>query len=268
LVGRTLKEADFRGRYQAAVLAIHRSGKRVDEKLGTVRLKVGDTLLLLTDRGFRDRWRDRTDFLLVSRLGGAPPAATRKAPLVGLIAFLIVLVAGVGLLPILHTALLGGMALLVLGVLTPADARAAVDLDVIVMIASAFGLGAALQVSGLADTLAYGLVAVFGSLGPAGVVLGVVLATSLLTELVTNNAAAVLVYPVAMAVAATTGLEPRELAMAVAVMASASFLTPIGYQTNTMVYGPGGYRFTDYVRLGLPLNLAVAAAVVLAVTLT
>jgi di/tricarboxylate transporter len=268
LVGRTLKEADFRGRYQAAVLAIHRSGKRVADKLGTVRLKVGDTLLLLTDRSFRDRWRDRNDFLLVSRLGGAPPAATRKAGLVGLIAFLIVFVAGVGLLPILHASLLGAMALVVLGVLTPADARAAVDLDVIVMIASAFGLGAALQVSGLASTLAFGLVGVFGSLGTTGVVLGVVLATAILTELVTNNAAAVLVFPIAMAVAAATGLEPRELAMAVAVTASASFLTPIGYQTNTMVYGPGGYRFSDYVRLGLPLNLVVMSTVVTMVVLT
>jgi di/tricarboxylate transporter len=268
LVGRTLKEADFRGRYQAAVLAIHRSGQRVDEKLGTVRLKVGDTLLLLTDRGFRDRWRDRTDFLLVSRLGGSPPAATKKAGLVGVIAFLIVFVAGAGLLPILHAALLGAMALVVLGVLSPADARAAVDLDVIVMIASAFGLGAALHVSGLADTLAYGLVGAFGVLGTAGVVLGVVLATATLTELVTNNAAAVLVFPVAMAVAASTGLEPRELALAVAVTASASFLTPIGYQTNTMVYGPGGYRFTDYLRLGLPLNLVVITTVVTIVTLT
>lgn len=268
LVGRTLKEADFRGRYQAAVLAIHRSGKRVDEKLGTVRLKVGDTLLLLTDRGFRDRWRDRTDFLLVSRLGGAPPAVSKKAGLVGLIAFLIVFVAGAGLLPILHIALLGAMALVVLGVLSPADARASVDLDVIVMIASAFGLGAALRVSGLADLLAHGLLGVFGFLGTPGVVLGVVLTTVILTELVTNNAAAVLVFPIAMAVASATGIEPRELAMAVAVTASASFLTPIGYQTNTMVYGPGGYRFTDYLRLGLPLNLVVVITVVTIVTLT
>jgi di/tricarboxylate transporter len=93
-------------------------------------------------------------------------------------------------------------------------------------------------------------------------------ATATLTELVTNNAAAVLVFPIAMAVAASTGLEPRELAMAVAVTASASFLTPIGYQTNTMVYGPGGYRFTDYLRLGLPLNLVVITTVVTIVTLT
>jgi di/tricarboxylate transporter len=263
LVGQTLQEAEFRSRYQAAVVAIHRAGQRVDAKLGQVRLRVGDTLFLLGDPGFRDRWYDRNDFLLVSRVGGSMPISTRKALLVGLITLGIVVVAGVGLLPILHASLVAAVALVVLGVLTPGEARGAVDLEVVVLIAAAFGLGAAIESTGLADRLAAGLVGGFGGLGTTGVLLGVVLATMALTELITNNAAAVLVFPIAAAAAAATGLDPRAMAVAVAVAASASFLTPIGYQTNTMVYGLGGYRFGDFARLGAPLTVIVIVTIVL-----
>jgi di/tricarboxylate transporter len=265
LVGRTLREAEFRSRYQAAVVAIHRAGQRVDAKLGQVRLRVGDTLFLLGDPGFRDRWYDRNDFLLVSRVGGSMPISTRKALLVGLITLGIVVVAGVGLLPVLHASLVAAVALVALGVLTPGEARSAVDLEVVVLIAAAFGLGAAIESTGLADRLAAGLVAGFGGLGTTGVVLGVVLATMALTELITNNAAAVLVFPIAAAAAVAAGLDPRAMAVAVAVAASASFLTPIGYQTNTMVYGLGGYRFGDFARLGAPLTVIVIMTIVLTV---
>lgn len=263
LVGRSIREADFRSTYQAAVVAIHRAGQRVQAKLGTVRLRVGDTLLLLTDPGFRNRWRDRNDFLLVSRLGGAPPAASRKAGLVGVVTAAIVVGAGAGLLPILHASLVGALLLVALGVLTPAEARGAVDLEVIVLIAASFGLSAALEASGLAWLVAHALVDAFGVLGSVGVLLGVVVATVALTELVTNNAAAVLMFPIAVAAAREIGLEPRGFAMAIAIAASASFLTPIGYQTNTMVYGPGGYRFGDYARLGMPLTVVVVLTIVI-----
>ncbi|GBD32956.1 hypothetical protein HRbin33_01932 [bacterium HR33] len=134
LVGRTLKEVGFTQTHQAAVVAIHRAGERVRAKLGEVRLKVGDTLLLLTDPGFRERWRDRNDFLLVSRLGGAAPGVTKKAWLAGVVTLGIVLAAGSGLLPILHASLAGAL-LLVLGkVLTPGEARAAVNLDVVILV--------------------------------------------------------------------------------------------------------------------------------------
>ncbi len=265
LVGKTLLEAGFRERYQGAVVAIHRAGQRVRAKLGQVRIHVGDTLLLLTDAGFRNRWRDRNDFLLVSRLGGTPPGATRKAGIAGVILLTIVVAAGTGIMPILQAALLGGIALILFGVLTPGEARDAVDFDVIVVIAGAFGLGAAIQTSGLADRLGTILIGVSSSFGPLGVLLGLVLATVMLTELITNNAAAALVFPIALSTAAELGLDPRPFAIAIAVAASASFLTPIGYQTNTMVYGPGGYRFSDYIRLGAPLTVVAIAAIMTAV---
>jgi di/tricarboxylate transporter len=262
LVGKTLSEIGFRARYQAVVLAIHRAGTRVHAKLGAVRLRAGDTLLLLADPSFGARWRERNDFLLVSHLGGSFPIPTAKAVLVGLVTFGIVAVAGIGLLPILHAAMLGALALVVFRVLTPDEARSAVDLDVIVVIAAAFALAAGLQNSGLAQLIGLGLVELLQPFGPLGLLLAVTLAATLLTELVTNNAAAALLFPVATATAAAAGLDPRPFAIAVAVAASASFLTPIGYQTNTMVYGPGGYRFGDYARLGVPLSIVVVLAIV------
>jgi di/tricarboxylate transporter len=262
LIGKTLREAEFRSRYQAAVLAIHRSGQRVQAKLGTVRLRVGDTLLLLSDPGFRDRWRDRNDFLLVARFGGSPPAATRKAGIVGLVALGIVVVAGAGLLPTLHASLVGAVLLVASGVMTAGEARSSVDLEVVIVIAAAFGLAAAIERSGLAAHLAGGIVAAASVLGERGVLLGVIVATITITEIITNNAAAVLVFPLAMSAAQTLGADPRPFAMAVAIGASASFLTPIGYQTNMMVYGPGGYRFGDYARLGAPLTALIILTVV------
>jgi di/tricarboxylate transporter len=136
-----------------------------------------------------------------------------------------------------------------------------VDLDVIVVIAAAFGLGAAITETGLAERLANGLVGGAEGLGSAAVVLAVSLATLALTEAITNNAAAVLMFPVAIAAAADVGADPRAFALVVALMASASFLTPIGYQTNTMVWGPGGYRFGDYARLGAPLTILTLVVV-------
>lgn len=267
LSGRTLAEAGFRGRYQAAVVGIHRSGAAVEAKFGQVRLRVGDTLLVLAADGFDERWRNHNDFLLVSRLGGSPPRATRRAPVALLAVIALVVLPAAGLLSVLEASLIAAGAVVLGGVLTPREARAAVDFSVLITIGAAFGLGEALREAGLAEDLADGIVSGFGFLGDAGVVLGIVAATMLLTELITNVAAVALVFPVALEAAAQTGLDPRTLALGVAVAASASFLTPIGYQTNTMVYGPGRYRFTDYLRLGVPmsaLTLAVLATLVAA----
>jgi di/tricarboxylate transporter len=266
VIGRTLAEVGFRSRYQAAVLAIHRAGHLVEGKLGDIPLRIGDTLLVVADPGFGDRWHDKADFLLVAAMdGGPPPRATSRAWLpLGILAAVVGL-ASTGVADILVAALVGAVLLVAAGVLTPLEARRSVDLEVIVVIASAFGIAAAMESSGLAQLVADGLVGVFDSWGSRGVLLGIVIATMALTEMITNNAAALLMFPIAIATAAAGGLDPRGAAIAVAVAASASFLTPIGYQTNTMVYGPGGYRFGDYARLGLPLSLLTAAALVVLV---
>jgi di/tricarboxylate transporter len=265
LVGSTLRDADFRSRYQAAVLAIHRAGQRVDAKLGQVELRVGDTLLLVADGGFLERWRDRGDFLLVSGTKTTPPPANKHAWLVGAVTLGIVLGASLDLIPILNASLLAAFVLVGLKVLTPGEARSAVDLDVILVIASAFGVAAAVDKSGLAAIVAGGMVNAFDGLGDRGILLGVVLATVILTGVVNNNASALLMFPIAVAAASSTAIQGRGFAIAVAVASSVDFLTPIGYQTNTMVYGPGGYRFGDYARLGAPLTLLVVAVLVVLV---
>ena len=263
LVGRTPKELGFRGLYQAAIAAVHREGERVPGKLGEVRLGVGDSLLVLADAEFAERWRDRADFLLVTPVHAGPGPAAGMRGRVALLTLPLLAAAAAGWLPILHAALLGALGLVVLRVLSPREARDAVDLDVLVVIAGSFGLGAAVEQSGLARELGVAIVDGFGGLGWRAVLLGVVAATLLLTEFISNNAAAALMFPIAMAAAADVGAEERAFAIAVAVSASASFLTPVGYQTNTMVFGPGGYHFSDYVRVGAPLT-AVVVAVVLA----
>lgn len=265
LSGRTLKGIGFRSRYQAAVVAIHRAGQRIEDKLGDVELRAGDTLLLVADPDWNERWGDRQDFILISPLTGVPQIRTRRALVVAAVAVAIVAAVATGLLPMVTAALLGGALLVVSGVVSPREARASVDLDVIVTIGSAFGLAAAMESSGLAATLARGLVDGLGALGPTGLLAGVVVATVLLKELITNKAAVLLIFPIAIATAQSVGANPRGFALAVAVAAATAFLTPIGIQTNLMVYGPGGYRFTDYLRLGLPLTVAVIVIILVGV---
>ena len=252
--GATLRDIGFRKRYGAAVVAIHRSGHSIDAKLGEVPLRMGDTLVVLAEHGFRARWRDSRDFLLIAPLAGVPPTQHRRAGLVAAVTFGFLALVTLEVVPLLYAALAAAGLVVLLGVLTVQQAREAVDLNVVVLVAAAFGLGAAVEASGLGAAIAGLLVAAFQPLGLVGVLAGVLLATMALTELVSNNAAAVLVFPIALAVAATTGADPRPFVIAVLLGASLSFLSPIGYQTNLMVYGVGGYRFLDFTRLGLPIT--------------
>jgi len=253
LSGTTLKDAGFRAAYQAAVVAIHRAGERVAGKLGQVRLRPGDVLLVLAGADFASRWRDSGEFLVVAPLEGVRPLRRDRALLTGLILTGFVIAATTGVLSVLEAALVAAIAIVGLGILSPTEARQSVNLNVVVTLAASFGLGAAIYASGLASELAKLLIDVFGGLGDIGVLAGVLLSTVVLTQLVTNNATAVVMFPIALATANESGLSARPFAIAVAVAASMSFLTPIGYQTNMIVYGMGGYRFWDFVRLGIPL---------------
>ncbi|MGH2726127.1 MAG: SLC13 family permease, partial [Actinomycetota bacterium] len=262
LIGRTLKEADFRSHYGGAVLAIHRAGQRIPGKLGEVRLRTGDVLVIVADPGFWYRWTDHPDFLVVTPLFGRVPPRREKAWVVQLLTLGMIVVAGAGLLNLLQASLLVAMALVVFGVITPAEAKRAVDLDVILLMATSFGLGIAMSDSGLAKDIAQLLVTAFKPLGDVGILGGVLLATMLMTELLSNNAAAVLMFPIALATTqAVPGLQFRPFALAILFGATLSFLTPIGYQANTLVWGMGGYKYRDFSRLGAPLTLATAIAV-------
>ena len=265
LVGRTLKEVSFRGHYGGAVVAIHRAGEAIDAKLGTVPLQSGDALLVLADEQFDERWQGHQDFAVV-----VPhhDRATQRSPRELFVVLTVLGMVGLsasGLVPIV-TSVLAAVAVLV-GTRTIRFRRAldALNLDVLLIVAAAIGLGLAMQTSGLAGLVADGVEATAARGGLVLALALVVVGTLVLTELVTNVAAAGIMVPVALEAATRVDADPTGFAVAVAIAASASFLTPIGYQTNTIVYGLGGYRFGDYWRLGLPLTVSVVAVTLLVV---
>ncbi|WP_148255203.1 SLC13 family permease [Aidingimonas lacisalsi] len=253
----TVKQSRFRSRYRAVILSISRAGQRLPGKVGDITLQVGDTLLMETDQEFVEQYRYRKDFLLVSALNDSTPPNFRKAPLALSILGGMVVVSATGLLSILEAALLAGGAMLMTRCLTASKARRYVDLTVLVVIAASFSLGAAMDKTGAAGEIANGLMH-FGGASPWLALVLVYLMTVVFTELITNNAAAVLMFPIANAVAEHLGVNLLPFAIAIMIAASASFMTPLGYQTNLMVLGPGGYRITDYLRLGAPLTVIVA----------
>ncbi|MCE8031545.1 SLC13 family permease [Billgrantia tianxiuensis] len=260
-LNQTVRESRFRSRYQAVILSISRHGKRLPGKLGDLRLQVGDTLLIETAQDFVDQYRYRKDFLLVSALNDSTPPDFRKAPVaMGILAAMVV-ASATGLLSILEAALLAGGGMLVSRCVPASKARRYVDLSVLVVIAASFALGAAMTKTGAAAQIAQWLLLIDG-LAPWAALALVYLMTVLFTELITNNAAAVLMFPIAVAVAEQLGVSFMPFVIAIMFAASASFMTPLGYQTNLMVLGPGGYRFIDYLRLGAPLSLIVGVTAV------
>lgn len=260
-LGMNVRKSRFRSRYQAVILSVSRAGNRLPGKLGDITLQVGDTLLLETGEDFVEQYRYRKDFLLVSALNDSTPPNFRKAPYaLGILAAL-VLASASGLLSILEAAFLAAGAMLVTRCITASKARRYVDLSVLVVIAASFSLGAAMSKTGAAAYIANWLMV--GGLSPWWSLALVYALTTVFTELITNNAAAVLMFPIGMALAEHLGVSPLPFAIAIMFAASASFMTPLGYQTNLMVYGPGGYKFQDYLRLGAPLSLLVGTTAVL-----
>ena len=263
LAASTLKQIGFRARYGAAVVAIHRAGERITAKLGQVILRPGDLLILLADQDFNTRSGAYHDFLVVAPTTDDTTPRRDQQGLVMAVLVGLLLVIGLQILDIVRASLLAAIAVVMFRVLTPADVRRAIDAGVLIIIASSFGVGTAIATTGLDQQIASHLILPLGQWGDTALLVGVLVATVCVTELVTNTAAAVLMYPIALATAAQAGLDPRGLAMAVALGASASFLSPIGYQTNTMVYAMGGYRFTDFARAGWPLTLITIVAAAL-----
>ena len=261
LVGHSIREGRFRSRYQAAVIAVSRQGEQVRGKLGDVVLQVGDTLLLEAHRAFAAVQRHSRDFFLVSEIPGATPPRHGKAPLALLILAALVMLVGTGTLTMLHGALLAAGAMWLTRCLTTGEARDALDWPLPLALGAATGIGRAVEASGLAAGVTDAMLGVVGT-HPVAALLGVYLLTNLFTEMITNTAAAVLVYPIAEATAVGVGADPLPFVLVVMIAASASFATPLGYQTNLMVLGPGGYRYGDYVKFGLPLTLLIAIVTV------
>ncbi len=262
LVGRTVREGRFRSRYDAVVIAAARNGRRLRGKIGDIELQVGDTLLLETRPSFPTQQRNSRDFLLVSEVQNAALPRHDRAWLAGLILAVMVALAATGALSMFEAALVAAGLMLATRCTTASAARASIDWSVLIVIGAALGIGRALEASGAAHAVASASIGALGG-SPWLALLAVYIVTSAFTALLTNNAAAVIVFPIAQATAQSLGVSLWPFVFVIMMAASASFATPIGYQTNLMVYGPGGYRFSDYVRFGLPLNVLLGAIAVL-----
>ncbi len=262
VLGGTLRDADFRARYGAVVVAINRRGRQLLGTPGTVVLQAGDTLLLETTPQFARRYGQSHEFAMVNPVDATPAVQPRKAIIaLGVLAAMVVANAVFGV-NILLSAALAALAVWLSGCMRWREACRAVDIPLIVTIACALAIGIALSKTGVARAVA-GLLMQWGGGDPFLTLALVYVLTVGFTELLTNNAAAVLAFPIGLAASHQLGTSPMPFIMVVMIGASASFITPIGYQTNMMVYGPGGYRFMDYVRVGTPLSILVGVVVLL-----
>jgi di/tricarboxylate transporter len=262
LAGKSIREGQFRTVYNAAVIAVARDGEQIKKKIGDIVIVPGDTLLIETHPSFVTQQRNSRDFFLVSQLEDSSPPRHDKALIAIMILGMMVMTVSLGGLSILKAAMLAAGLMIITRCTRGRSARRAIDWQVLVVIAASFGIGNALQVTGAASALGHSLITL--SSGSPLVALAIVfVATAIFTALATNNTAAVLMFPIALAVAAEMDVSLMPFAITIMMAASASFATPIGYQTNLMVYGPGGYRFSDYIRCGTPLTVLVGVITVL-----
>lgn len=265
MLSKTVKESQFRSHYNAVIIAVSRNGEQLRMKIGEVVLQPGDTLLLEAPVAFIEQHRNSRDFFLVSELEGSSPPRHDKAALSLAILLVMVVLVSTGLVSMLKGAFVAAGLMIISRCLTGSSARRSVDLQVLVVIAASFGLGQALYQTGGADYLAGLIVELTGNGDPLIALAAVYCATALLTAMITNNAAAVLMFPVVLSMAATLGVSYMPFVIVLMLAASTSFATPIGYQTNLMVFGPGGYHFSDFIRMGLPLTILVGAVSLLIV---
>jgi len=252
LISKTAKETNFRSRYDAAIVAIHRNGERVTGKIGEVPLVAGDVLLMLTGEDFQTLIKDSQDFYLISKL-----QEFKRQPLykqvVLLGGFVLAILASVIGLVKLFTALL----------VSPKDIGKSIDFNLLIILALSLALGTAMVNSGIATQFAHFSFKIFKPFGIVGILIGIFIITNLLTSVLANAAAVAIVFPIALTMAVDIGVDPKPFILIVAFAGAASFLTPIGYQTNLMVFGPGGYHFKDFIKIGLPLTILYMIVAVL-----
>jgi di/tricarboxylate transporter len=256
LIGQTIRDGRFRTHYNAVVFAVARNGARIRSRIGDIVLQPGDVLLLEALPSFVEQQRNSSDFYVVSRFeNSAPPRHEQQGISLAIFAGMVV-VAATGLLSMLQAALLAAVAMLATRCCSDETARRSIDWTLLVAIAASFGLGHALDSTGAARTFAESIIPLAGS-DPRLALAVIFFIAAALSAVVTNNATAVIVFPIALATAQQLQADPMPFIIALAMGSSASFATPIGYQTNLMVYGAGRYRFADFLRIGIPMTILV-----------
>jgi di/tricarboxylate transporter len=254
IVGRSIRDGEFRSQYNAVVIAVARSGERVNKKIGDIVLQAGDTLLLEAKPSFAEQQRNSHHFYLVSRVEESSPLNHEKAYLAIAILVAMILLASLSGLGMLKSAMLASGAMLLTRCCTSVQARRSVEWKIILSVAAAFALGSAVEKSGLARVIAHQLTAAAAG-DPLLSLAAIYGGTLLLTELISHSAAVSLLFPIALNTAQGLGIDHMPFVAAVTVAGSLGFATPLGYQTHMMVYGPGGYRLSDFLRIGVPMDL-------------
>lgn len=255
LIGVRIRDSDFRKKFHASIIAIHRNGKRVPGKVGEMNLAGGDFLLLLAGDQRENGSNHEKDLFFLSVPKKVKSERNKNIRVIGLLSVLLLISGVVGLVPLFDICLVILTGFVFFGVLTIAEIRRELDLSLLLILVCSLAVGVALEKSGAADLIADVLVSSVQSLGPVAVLASLFLVTTLLTALITNAAAVSIVFPIAMSIAEQMDLSYTPFFMAIAFAASGDFMTPIGYQTNLMVYGPGGYSFRDFFKVGSPLTV-------------
>ena len=266
-IQQTLSEFDFFGHYGAVVMAVHRNGERITTNLENLELKVGDNLMLLTTDDFTRYWGESRVFYMASEIGEMDDSKDRRRRWIAMI-LVGFMITGATLGRFIPThgkvqydmfffAAVTVMLMALLKIFTPKKYTKPINWDVLITIACAIGISKALQNSGAADLIATSTINISERFGPIGVLAAIFIITNVFTEIITNNAAAAITFPIAFAAATQLGVDPRPFFITICIAASASFSTPIGYQTNLIVQSIGNYKFSDYWKIGLPLNILV-----------
>lgn len=262
LINKSVRNSDFRGKYDAAIIAVHRNGERIEEKAGNVVLKAGDVLLLFAGENFISRSKDTYDFYFISRVAEYLNLEWYKTlALLGGISVVITL-AALNVISLFMGLIIMILISMMLKVTSPKDIPRNIDYNLALIIVLSLALGIAMIKSGAADLVANGVISAFLPFGKIGVLLGIYLITALLAAYITTKAAVAIVFPIALSVAQLIGVSGTPFVLAVAYAAACTFITPHGYVTNLMVYGPGGYSFRDFMKIGLPLTFLYMIAAV------
>ncbi|MCD4708152.1 MAG: SLC13 family permease [Candidatus Sabulitectum sp.] len=267
LIGEKVSNTNFRGRYDAAILAVHRQGRRQEGKIGDTKLRSGDLLLLVTGDDFAGSAIDTEDFFVISMIRQIHNIDIKKSIFITASSFSCILLSIFGIVPLFNSLLALIAVFLILRIVSSSELKNMINMDLLVIAAFAIAVGRAVQVTGLGELLAGSVVTWFEPLGVVGVLAAVYLTTNILAELITTTAAATIVFPFAAASVAALGIDGTPFYLAVAYGAAANFITPVGYQTNLMIYGPGGYRINDFLKAGLPLKLICAVVAITGLSL-
>jgi di/tricarboxylate transporter len=263
LINKTVRDSNFRGKYDAAIIAVHRNGEKIAGKIGSVLLKAGDVLLLFSGKNFVSRTRDTSDFYFISKVTEYIKLDWWKsAALIGG-TLLIIALSAMNIISLFMGLIIMILLSMVFKVTNPKDIPSSIDYNTALVIVLSLALGTAMMKSGAANLVANGMISVFLPMGKVGVLFGVYLIGGLLAAYITTKASVAIVFPVALSVAQQLGVNPEPFVLAVAYSAACTFMTPHGYVTNLMVYGPGGYSFRDFLKIGFPLTVIYMIVAVL-----